>query len=381
MANKCICCGVDGNEIRLYDSIFNGRICKVCERCSIIENILLIKKPEASKLKESEKNFRVYDRLKQIKGIVKQKTPDSFFREDKLKKLDSNPLYELPEKEKLNLIDHFHWEIMKNRRRKGLSQRQLAELIGESEILIQMIEKENLPENPEVLIRKLEQFFQIKLRKSNFVENYLKIKDQRPILLDERGNRLEKIPEKHFEDSSKDSSKDNPEDLFKENKDLEEFKEEELNELKKLGEDNLKEENKLEERKIKEMNPEDKFKEKGIDYEKGEFDITKADLGNINISDLKKLNKKRIEVTKQEKKEEQGRIEEKQRLIEARREELRLIKQKKSKEIDDLLGGAELLKTDLKEEELEEETLEEAELKKQDLEEEAIIEEFDEKLI
>ena len=391
MVNKCICCGVEGNEVRLFDSIFNGRISKICERCSIIENIPLIKKPNAFQLKESEKNLRVYDRLRQIKGIVKQKAPDSFFREDQLKKLESNPLYELPEKEKLSLIEHFHWEIMKNRRRKGLSQRQLAELIGESEMLIQMIEKENLPENPEVLIRKLEQFFQIKLRKPNFVENYLKIKERGPVLLDESGNRLEKIPEKEIKkipleegnfklgqnNSKRLIFKEEVKEHFKDCSGLEEVEKEKFKELE------------LEEKQIKgekEINSKDKYLEEGLDYEKGEFDITKVDLENVNINDLRKLNRKRIEVTKQEKKEEQRRIEEKQGLIEARREELRLIKKRQSKEIDDLLGGIELLKTNLKEKELEKKELEGKELEekafgREDLEKEEIIEEFEEKLI
>ena len=59
---------------------------------------------------------------------------------------------------------------MKNRRRKGLSQAQLAEVLGESEAVIQMIEKANLPENAGVLVKKLEQFFQIRLRKITEME-------------------------------------------------------------------------------------------------------------------------------------------------------------------------------------------------------------------
>ena len=58
------------------------------------------------------------------------------------------------------------------------------------------------------------------------------------------------------------------------------------------------------------------------------------------------MNKRRIEATKQEKIEEQKKIEERQRLIEARKEELRLKKEKESRELDDVLGGAELLEED-----------------------------------
>jgi len=41
----------------------------LCERCSIIENIPIIKKPNASQLKESENTVKVFDRMKQLSGI------------------------------------------------------------------------------------------------------------------------------------------------------------------------------------------------------------------------------------------------------------------------------------------------------------------------
>ena len=61
-------------------------------------------------------------------------------------------------------------------------------------------------------------------------------------------------------------------------------------------------------------------------------DIKKANLGNITIADLKELHRKKLEATKQEQLEEQRRIEERQKLIEARKEELRLRREKESKE-------------------------------------------------
>ena len=72
----------------------------------------------------------------------------------------------------------------------------------------------------------------------------------------------------------------------------------------------------------------------------------KVDLKNVSIGDLKEVHKKKVEVSKQERVEEQRKIEDKDRLVQARKEELRLMKEKESRNIDDVLGGSELLHKD-----------------------------------
>jgi len=81
-----------------------------------------------------------------------------------------------------------------------------------------------------------------------------------------------------------------------------------------------------------------------IDAESGYLDIKKAKMSNVKIADLREIHKQNIHITKQEKITETKKIEEKQKLIEARKEEIRLIKEKQSKQLDEKLGGIELLK-------------------------------------
>ncbi len=310
---KCARCGVSGEEVRLFDAVYAGRIEKICERCSIIENIPIIKRPDASRLKESERGVRVYDRMKRLSGIKEQKKDESFFIEDKLKQLDAMPKLELPERNKLNLIEHFHWEIMRNRRRKGLSHEKLAENLGESSIAIAMLEKGRLPENAEGLIRKLEQFFQVRLRNISEADRDMqeKARARKPVLLDKEGHELQRIPE--------------PEPEIIE-KSIEEINKEKSEEILDLS---------------------------GIDREKAEFDIEKANLSQIRISDLRDLHRKKIEATKQEREEEKRRITEKEKLVEARKEELRAMRERESKKLDNILGGTELLNSEKTIEELE----------------------------
>ncbi len=321
-------CGISGEEVRLFDAICDGRMSSICERCSIIENIPIIKKPDISQLREAEQKFGVYQRMRRLSGIEEPKEQETFFIEDKLEELDKKPELELPEKDKLNLVEHFHWEIMKNRRRKGLSQEKLAEALGESETAIQMIEKEKLPENAEILIKKLEQFFQIKLRQISEMERIMeaKRKRQRTVLLDRQGRELEVIPEPKIE-------------KVEEVPDAESLIEEAEIEPKIVGAEEAEE--KQEAEKIEEKEAERDLR--GMDVEKGELDIHEANLSSLTIADLKELHRRKIEATKQEKEEEKEKIEERQKLIEARKEELRLIREKESRELNDVLGGSELL--------------------------------------
>jgi len=281
MAEKCIRCGIDGRDVKLFNGIYYGRMERICERCAIIENIPLIKSPNPNQLKDSERSS-AYNRIK--RGVIPYKK-DTVFIEDKLKELDENPELETPDN-KLNFIDNFHWHIMKERRRKKLTQKQLGDSLGESEVIIKMIESGKLPVNAEVLIKKLEQFFQIRLKKKIQV-----FEEEKPILLDENGEELEKIPEPEFEIIEEEIEEPKPETKSKEFKEID----------------------------IKEVNP-------------------KA----VTIADLRELNRRRIEASKKEKIEEQRRIEERQRLIEARKEELRLLKEKESKDLDRYLKGDEV---------------------------------------
>ena len=363
MREKCVRCDIDGDDVRLFDAIYDGKMESICERCSIIENIPIIKKPSSLQLRESEKAPGVFDRMRKLSGMRDIHKEDIFFIEDKLKELDEMPELELPEREKLNLIEHFHWHIMKNRRRKGLTQEQLARSIGEGEMVIQMLEKGKLPENAEILFKKLEQFFQTKFTKISETERIFKEKQKlfEPILLDEFGKELETIPEPEFEVIS--------EELGELGEELE--VEPEMNRETEVGSVSrapevkagsvsrapevhcrveTKRDNKtpwLETEPIVEceVSPQHILKPRG-EIGKNKFEDFNMKIANpkaVTIADLNELHRKKIEATREEKLEEQKRIEERQRLIQAKKEELRLLKERESKELDRVLGGVELL--------------------------------------
>ncbi|MEK6860325.1 MAG: hypothetical protein AABX54_05930 [Nanoarchaeota archaeon] len=291
---KCSRCRISGNMIQLYDAIYEGQLNLICERCAIIENIPVIKKPNPEQIKESEKGTGVYERMRKMAGMKDEKKPEILLREQRLKELEKNPRLENPQRKALDLIQHFHWEIMRNRRRKGLSQEQLAQKINVPVIAIEMLEKAKMPDNAEEIIRRLENFFLMRFMKVSEIEIINRMKERqtrdKPVLLDEYGNELDSIPEPEIEHG------------------------EEEREEKQIGTDNS-----------------------------GNFDLNRTDINRVTVDDLKEFHRKKLEVSKQEQREEQRRIEERQRLIEARKEELRGLKVKESKEFDDMLGGTELL--------------------------------------
>ena len=167
---QCYRCEKTEKEVRLSDAIYENEIVKICERCAIVEGIPIIKKPTTSQLKDSERSYSVYQRLKRISGSDKKEEKHESIL-DQLRKLEEHPELEEPEEKRpFNLIENFHWHLMRERRNRGLSQKQLGWAIGESEAAIKMIEKQELPEDADKLIRKLEQFLQIRLRERTALE-------------------------------------------------------------------------------------------------------------------------------------------------------------------------------------------------------------------
>ena len=346
---SCDICGITSTEVRIFDAIFELRMSNLCERCSIIENIPIIKKPNSEQLKESETQ-RVSDTMRDLSGIREPEKPATFFKEDRLNELDKNPDLELPEKENLQLIENFHWEIMKQRRRRGLSQKQLAESLGESEVAIQMIEKAKLPENAKRIMSKLEQIFQTNLRNHPPVIK----QNTQPILVDEGGEKIDFIPE-------------DEEMIFVEDP-IEEFQESE----KSAEEISLEHAENALGIKVPEK------KKETIPYlpEDQDLDLDKINKEKVTIGDLQRLHEKKSIITRQEDLDQKRKIEERQRLlresremdkqrielekqqetlekeneeirrqqlIEQKRQEVQELRKQESKDINSYLGGSELL--------------------------------------
>jgi ribosome-binding protein aMBF1 (putative translation factor) len=178
---ECYFCSRKESETELFDAIDGTELTKVCGDCLRRENLPLVQKPDYAQLAESEKSYTVYQRLSRMAGMpqkIEKKKPEEYIPRtgitlDKLRKpIDYNTRtlrkegYEIVEKP-IAVVDNFHWFIQTTRRRMTLSQKQLADAIGEREEKISLIEEGNFPEGAEKIITKLEQFLKIKLIKGS----------------------------------------------------------------------------------------------------------------------------------------------------------------------------------------------------------------------
>lgn len=180
---ECFRCSISSEKVRLFDGISGKGIVKICKDCYFRESIPLIKRPTDDPPKEADgskgPNKEVYDRLSKMSGFDK-KTIDAVRRVDTsrdqeviLKKIvdekfvreaEPTPIINTaPPRLNKELIDHFNWIIMRARRSRKLTQKELAEKLGESEMTLKMAEQGVLPNDDLKLVGKLESFLGIKI--------------------------------------------------------------------------------------------------------------------------------------------------------------------------------------------------------------------------
>ncbi len=180
--DECFKCGIEGSKTRLYDVISSEGIVKICAECQKEEDLPVLRKPTTFQLKEAEEGGTIYDRLSAMAGINSQEHLKKFHPEEQKKKEEMKKqevsLRDLVNKnfEKKNsrddsnvpradMIDNFHWVVMMQRRKRKVTQAQLAKEIGESEAAVKMVERGVLPEDDYRIIRKLESFLGVGLLK------------------------------------------------------------------------------------------------------------------------------------------------------------------------------------------------------------------------
>ena len=167
---ECFKCGVSGEKALLFDAISEKGIVKICRKCSFEEDIPIIKKSNLDYAKP-ENIPTIRQRLSNLSGTGMKKDP--IFKNKFSNQQDShlrdivNKNFEVQIKNKKprdDLVKNFHWILMRVRRSKKITQKQLAEEIAEPELAIKMAEQGVLPEGYK-LVNKLENYLRIKLVK------------------------------------------------------------------------------------------------------------------------------------------------------------------------------------------------------------------------
>jgi len=159
---ECFKCHAPETKALLFDIILPNGISKICGKCTPRENMPIIKDAVYPGF---ERQQTVAERLARISGVTLTKRPTLKIEEKtKLRKLvEENYNFKDNLELKKDLIRNFHWIVMRVRRIKHLTRKQLAEEIHEPERVIERIEQGFAPEKENV-ITKLEKHLGIRLR-------------------------------------------------------------------------------------------------------------------------------------------------------------------------------------------------------------------------
>ncbi len=187
--NGCIKCGASEDMAIIYDAISEEGIVKICKDCALKESIPIIRNVK----KRDEKEKSVYDRLSKIAGLNPEEHKRKFIennsnldnQETSLREVveknfkqqvektsrDYPKLKEIVAEEKFDLIEHYNWKILKARRARKISYKELAKEINEPEPVVRLAERGILPNSYQSLIRKIETALGINLLKQPQTEN------------------------------------------------------------------------------------------------------------------------------------------------------------------------------------------------------------------
>ena len=184
---ECYRCGISEDSERLFGAISNKGVVKICKKCASEDGLPLI---QPADLNKPEKTQSVYERLSRManldpnkhrinlselereralnkqRGGVYRRKEDTFIKKPLNSSLDAKKS-QLRE----DLVHNYHWILMRARRAKKLTQKQLAENIGESENSIRCAEEGKLSKDTNLLVKKLENYLGVKLGKGGEVSS------------------------------------------------------------------------------------------------------------------------------------------------------------------------------------------------------------------
>jgi ribosome-binding protein aMBF1 (putative translation factor) len=149
-----------------FEVITQEGIVRICKECFEKENF-----PSLNRKKTDIAPRYVYPK----KEHENKEKENLFLKNQELKKISNqNYSQRMLESKPNDLIDNFHWVIMRARRSKKITQEQFAKEIKEPEIAIKKIEQGKLPEKYSEIIKKIETALRINLLKEKKTDSFEK---------------------------------------------------------------------------------------------------------------------------------------------------------------------------------------------------------------
>ncbi|MCF7910476.1 hypothetical protein K9L16_02280 [Candidatus Pacearchaeota archaeon] len=172
---ECAKCGISETQTLLFDAISREGIKKMCNKCIKEENLPIMRRPNNFQVQEKEPEKQtVYQRLSKIAKLRSDYSPTvetSKPNNELLKIAEKNFKENLEIEENYDgLVEHYHWKMMRARRLKKITQKELAEKIKEPEEAIKIIELGKLPKGYFRIISKIEREIGVSLMTPDFRE-------------------------------------------------------------------------------------------------------------------------------------------------------------------------------------------------------------------
>ena len=175
---ECFRC--KAKNANLIEVISREGIVHVCKDCLKEENFPVIKKKNIDINNIMSKRIYNPKKTNRKEKNLELEKQNSFLKQISDKKYNSSQFLK---KKPSELIDNFHWIIMRTRRLKHLTQAQLAKAIAEPEEMIKAAEKGILPKDNSRIINKLEDYLGIKIVKEKKSPKSLASKKQETAML------------------------------------------------------------------------------------------------------------------------------------------------------------------------------------------------------
>ncbi len=148
-------------QTKIVDAIDEGRIVRVPEEYAIQEGLPILRRQKIDETRERESSWMQRNRKKEKVG--------NYIRLDDLRK----PLRQNANNVSSSLIENFHWKIREKRRQLNITRKQLSSILGIDESDLKLIENGIIPRDDFVLINKIQEYFNLNLRKDGQNPNVL----------------------------------------------------------------------------------------------------------------------------------------------------------------------------------------------------------------
>ncbi len=208
---ECYMCGITEEKALLYEGIDKKHgFVNICRKCYFKNEIPLIERKTAPSGEEKRETVR--ERLSKMAhvNIAKKEerkiTPN--FEDVRLKDLvEKNFKNEISiePKSPTDLVDNFHWIIMRKRRSLKISKEKLSEDIKEPLIAVESLEKGILPRDYKNLVKKMENYLRIKILKDRELDHADILNESKMpsgILIEDVKNKMQRDKEKYIDASN-----------------------------------------------------------------------------------------------------------------------------------------------------------------------------------